>query len=96
MASITQVLGDIEEVNGQKIDWKLLYEKALNHDYTERFIGDIKTPVKIASKRVAGMLQTVEEKMTDEFINQEIPEEFQETYRKRLLKEKITRLRESY
>ena len=34
------------------------------------------------------MLQTVEEKMTDEFINQEIPEEFQEVYRRRLFEGK--------
>ena len=58
VASIAQVLGDIEEVHGQAIDWKLLYEKALNHDYTERFIGDIKTPVKYANKELRGMLQT--------------------------------------
>lgn len=55
VASIAQVLGDIEEANGQPIDWKLLYEKSLNHDYTERFIGDIKTPVKYASKELRGM-----------------------------------------
>ena len=67
---------------------KLLYEKSLNHDYTERFIGDIKTPVKYASKELRGMLQTVEEKMTDEFINQEIPAEFQEVYRRRLFEGK--------
>ena len=84
VASIAQVLGDIEEVNGIDVDWKMLYEKALNHDYTERFIGDIKTPVKYASRELRGMLQTVEEKMTDEFINQEIPREFQEIYRRRL------------
>lgn len=34
------------------------------------------------------MLQTVEEKMTDEFINQEIPAEFQEVYRRRLFEGK--------
>ena len=88
MASIAQVLGDIEELHGQPIDWKLLYEKALNHDYTERFIGDIKTPVKYASKELRGMLQTVEEKMTDEFINQEIPEALQDVYRRRLFEGK--------
>ena len=42
VASIAQVLGDIEELEGVAVDWKMLYEKALNHDYTERFIGDIK------------------------------------------------------
>ena len=46
-AELAQMMGDIEEVHGnKKINWKALYEKSLNHDYTERFIGDIKTPVK--------------------------------------------------
>ncbi|MGX7351341.1 HD domain protein [Enterococcus canis] len=88
VTSIAQVLGDIEEAAGNTIDWQLLYEKALNHDYTERFIGDIKTPVKYANAELRGMLQTVEEKMTDEFIHQEIPEEFQAAYRRRLFEGK--------
>lgn len=88
VTSIAQVLGDIEELNGVTIDWKILYEKALNHDYTERFIGDIKTPVKYASPELRGMLQTVEEKMTEEFISQEIPAEFQAIYRRRLFEGK--------
>ena len=46
VCEIAQLLGDIEEENGQPINWQVLYERALNHDYTERFIGDIKTPVK--------------------------------------------------
>lgn len=84
VCSIAQVLGDIEVLEGVAIDWKVLYEKSLNHDYTERFIGDIKTPVKYASKELRGMLQTVEERMTEEFISQEIPTEFQDIYRDRL------------
>ncbi|QIL46523.1 HD domain-containing protein [Vagococcus coleopterorum] len=88
VASISQVLGDIEELAGVEIDWKSLYEKSLNHDYTERFIGDIKTPVKYASKELRGMLQTVEEGMTEKFIAQEIPAEFQEIYRRRLFEGK--------
>ncbi|MGO2696494.1 YfbR-like 5'-deoxynucleotidase [Bavariicoccus seileri] len=88
VASIAQVLGDIEELNGVEINWKLLYEKSLNHDYTERFIGDIKTPVKYANKQLRGMLHTVEERMTIEFVDQEIPEEFQMIYRRRLFEAK--------
>lgn len=84
VASIAQVLGDIETLEGSEIDWKALYEKALNHDYTERFIGDIKTPVKYASPELRLMLQHVEEKMTAQFITEEIPPEFQEIYRRRL------------
>ena len=56
----------------------------MNHDYTERFIGDIKTPVKYANKELRAMLSTVEEKMTDAFIEEEIPGSFQATYRRRL------------
>jgi len=67
---IAQTLADIEEQAGNQVDWQILYEKALNHDYTERFIGDIKTPVKYANKELRAMLSTVEEKMTDAFIEQ--------------------------
>ena len=83
VAMIAQTLADIEEQAGNTIDWQILYEKALNHDYTERFIGDIKTPVKYANKELRQMLST-EEKMTDTFIEEEIPESFQPIYRRRL------------
>ena len=79
-----QFLGTVEEQNGTKIDWKLLYEKALNHDYAEIFIGDIKTPVKYWTPEIRLMLQKVEEGMTENFINQEFPEEFQDVYRERI------------
>ncbi len=59
---IAQTLADIEEQAGNQVNWQILYEKALNHDYTERFIGDIKTPVKYANKELRAMLSTVEEK----------------------------------
>lgn len=81
---IAQTLADIEEKAGNQVNWQILYEKALNHDYTERFIGDIKTPVKYANKELRAMLSTVEEKMTDAFIEEEIPGSFQATYRRRL------------
>ncbi len=84
VAMIAQTLGDIEEQAGTEINWKLLYEKALNHDYSERFIGDIKTPVKYASPDLREMLANVEEKMVANFIEEEIPEEFEENYYRRL------------
>lgn len=83
VAEIAQMLGDIEEVAGNEINWKLLYEKALNHDYTERFIGDIKTPVKYATHELREMLADVEESLSNNFIENDIPEEFQERYRRR-------------
>ncbi|MCT7850891.1 MAG: HD domain-containing protein, partial [Lactobacillus iners] len=65
-------------------NWKALYEKSLNHDYTERFIGDIKTPVKYATPELRKMIGEVEETMTAKFIKDEIPAEFQDIYKKRL------------
>jgi putative hydrolases of HD superfamily len=67
----------IEENNGATINWKSLYEKTINHDFAEIFIGDIKTPVKHASPELKQMLSHVEEKMMEKFILDEIPEEFQ-------------------
>lgn len=78
-----QLLGDIEEQAGNEVDWRALYEKALNHDYTERFIGDIKTPVKYATKELRTMLAKVDESLTENFIQTEIPKEFREAYERR-------------
>lgn len=83
-AELAQMMGDIEELNGNEINWRALYEKSLNHDYTERFIGDIKTPVKYATPELRRRIGEVEENMTEKFIQEEIPKEFQEIYRNRL------------
>lgn len=84
VAEIAQLLGDIEEHAGNQINWQMLYEKALNHDYTERFIGDIKTPVKYATPTLRKMLADVEDTMTENFIENEIPADYQDVYRRRL------------
>lgn len=65
VAEIAQMLGDVEELAGNKVNWQMLYEKSLNHDYTERFIGDIKTPVKYATPTLRHMLADVEATMTE-------------------------------
>lgn len=70
----------IEESNGATINWKSLYEKTINHDFAEIFIGDIKTPVKHASPELKQMLSHVEEKMMEKFIIDEIPAEFQPVF----------------
>ncbi|EKU93284.1 5'-nucleotidase yfbR [Alloiococcus otitis] len=84
VTKIAQFLGTVEEQEGRDINWQVLYEKALNHDYAEIFIGDIKTPVKYADPNLRQRLAEVEEKMTLHFIAEEIPERFQEVYKKRL------------
>lgn len=55
VTKIAQYLGTVEEYHGNEVNWKSLYEKALNHDFAEVFTGDIKTPVKYAS----GELKTI-------------------------------------
>ncbi|MFX3673403.1 MAG: HD domain-containing protein [Paenisporosarcina sp.] len=74
----------IEEQNGSVVDWKSLYEKTINHDFAEIFIGDIKTPVKHASPELKQMIAHVEEKMMEKFIVDEIPSEFQSIFFERM------------
>lgn len=84
VTQVAQFLADVEAQNGANINWQSVYEKALNHDYTERFIGDIKTPVKYATANLRAMLADVEDTMTENFIKTEIPSEFQAAYTRRL------------
>ncbi|MGM0843834.1 MAG: HD domain-containing protein [Bacillota bacterium] len=83
VTKIAQFLGTVEEQKGNAVDWKTLYEKALNHDYAELFTGDIKTPVKYASEELRRLFNEVEEEMIGKFIDQEFPEEYQDVYRNR-------------
>jgi putative hydrolase of HD superfamily len=84
VTKIAQYLGTVEEYHGNTIDWKKLYEKALNHDYPEIFTGDIKTPVKYASKELKQLFNEVEEQMIHKFIVTEFPPEYQDIYHSRL------------
>lgn len=84
VTKIAQYLGTVEEYNGNVIDWKSLYEKALNHDFAEVFTGDIKTPVKYASRELKILFSQVEEEMVENFIKEEIPEQYRDIYRQRL------------
>lgn len=83
VTKIAQFLGTVEEKAGEEVDWRLLYEKALNHDYAELFTGDIKTPVKYASKELKKLFNEVEEEMTRKFVEREMPPEFQAVYLER-------------
>lgn len=83
VTKIAQFLGTVEDHHGTAVDWRLLYEKAINHDYAELFTGDIKTPVKYASPELKELFSQVEETMTRKFIEAEIPEEFRAIYTQR-------------
>lgn len=84
VTKIAQYLATVEEHHGNTIDWKRLYEKALNHDFAEVFTGDIKTPVKYAKTELKMLFSQVEQDMVDTFINEEIPEPYKDIYRERL------------
>ena len=84
VTKIAQYLGTVEEYHGNEINWKSLYEKALNHDYPEIFTGDIKTPVKYASGELNMLFKEVEESMTTRFVKEEFPPEYHDIYLKRL------------
>lgn len=84
VTKIAQYLATVEEHRGNTIDWKSLYEKALNHDFAEVFTGDIKTPVKYAKTELKMLFSQVEQDMVDTFINEEIPEPYKDIYRERL------------
>ena len=83
VTKIAQFLGTVEEQEGHEVDWKSLYEKALNHDYAELFTGDIKTPVKYASKELRELFSQVEDQMVKKFITTEFPPQFHDVYRNR-------------
>lgn len=74
----------LEERAGNEINWKSLYEKTINHDFAEVFIGDIKTPVKHASVELKQMIAHVEEKMMEKFIVEEIPKDLQGIFFERM------------
>ncbi|MGI2327913.1 YfbR-like 5'-deoxynucleotidase [Planococcus sp. YIM B11945] len=80
VSQYAMLFATIEERAGQKIDWKSLYEKTINHDFAEVFIGDIKTPVKHSSPELKEMIAKVEEGMMEKFILREIPGEFQAVF----------------
>lgn len=84
VTKIAQFLGTVEELAGETVNWRSLYEKALNHDYAELFTGDIKTPVKYATVELKELFSQVEEQMSRKFIEEEFPEEFHEVYLRRL------------
>lgn len=83
VATIAQFLATVEDRNGQSVDWKKVYERAINHDYSELFTGDIKTPVKYALPKLRELFSQVEGSMTQEFLDKEIPMEFRKVYEER-------------
>ncbi|MCQ2010708.1 MAG: HD domain-containing protein [Sporolactobacillus sp.] len=83
VATIVQFLATVEAEDGQDVDWKTVYEKAINHDYSELFTGDIKTPVKYALPKLRELFSQVEGSMTQEYLDKEFPKQFRQVYEAR-------------
>ncbi|MBM7648772.1 putative hydrolase of HD superfamily [Bacillus ectoiniformans] len=80
VTKIAQFLATVEEREGEEVNWRSLYEKSLNHDYSELFTGDIKTPVKYATNELKALFSQVEEQMAKKFVEQEFPKDLQDIY----------------
>lgn len=73
-----QFFANIEQMNGAEIDFKVLYEKVLNHDVPEILTGDIPTPVKYKTDKMREVVAEVEELLVEEYIHEVIPSEFKD------------------
>lgn len=83
VATIAQFLATVEAAAGNTVDWKTMYERAINHDYSELFTGDIKTPVKYALPKLRQLLSQVEGTMIRQYLDAEFPVAFKSIYLKR-------------
>ncbi|MFT8363847.1 MAG: HD domain-containing protein [Sporolactobacillus sp.] len=83
VATIAQFLATVEAKSGKLVDWKKVYERAINHDYSELFTGDIKTPVKYALPKLRELFSQVEGSMTRTFLDDQFPEQFRTLYQER-------------
>lgn len=88
VAQATQMLGVIEEKNGTPINWRNLYEKAINHDVKEAITGDILSHVKNRNKQMKALVQQIENELTEDYIFSKLPSEYVDIYRKILNNDK--------
>lgn len=82
------MLGVIEEKNGTPINWRNLYEKAINHDVKEAITGDILSHVKNRNKQMKALVQQIENELTEDYIFSKLPSEYVDIYRKILNNDK--------
>lgn len=77
-----QMLGTIEEKNGKVIDWKQLYEKAINHDVKEAITGDILSHVKNHTDEMKQLVEKIENELTETNIFSKLPDEYVDIYKR--------------
>lgn len=81
VSQIAQLLGVIEEQAGNKVDWKSLYRKALNHDTPEALVGDVISTTKNINEDTKKALDKVEVTLVESQLLACVDEPFQSIYR---------------
>lgn len=81
VAQVGQMLGLIEEDQGNVVDWGRLFKKLLNHDVVEAITGDIISTVKHKSKEMRDMVCLIEKEATEESLFAHMEDPFKNIYR---------------
>ena len=85
VTQIGQMLGVIEEENGNKVDWKILYEKLINHDVPEAMTGDIINTMKYRETKLKELVDKIEDELVEEELVENLESPFKERYRDMLM-----------
>lgn len=85
VTQIGQMLGTIEEENGNKVDWKVLYEKLINHDVPEAMTGDIINTMKYRESKLKELVDKIEDELVEEELVSNLDSPFKEKYREILM-----------
>jgi putative hydrolase of HD superfamily len=81
VAQVAQLLGIMEENAGNKVDWGKLYKKALNHDVSEAFTGDILSHVKHRTEKMKYMVEEIEVLIAEDMLLSSFSEPYKEVFR---------------
>ncbi len=85
VTQIGQMLGVIEEENGNEVDWKILYEKLINHDVPEAMTGDIINTMKYRETKLKELVDKIEDELVEEELVENLDSPFKERYRDMLM-----------
>jgi putative hydrolase of HD superfamily len=81
VAQVGQMLALIEEQNGNRVNWEILFKKLLNHDVAEAITGDIISTVKHKNPQMREMLNLLEREITEENLLENMEQPYRDIYR---------------
>lgn len=81
VTQIGQMLAVIEEEHGNKVNWKLLYQKLINHDVPEAMTGDIINTMKYREWKLKELVDKIEDELVEEELIHKLDDEYKERYR---------------